>query len=754
MRTSQRLRARACAPRVVSAALLVGACAGAGPPAVAAAAAGWSGYGVGAWPTGSWRPYADQLAVQPRGRRSVPSELREHRQEGALARHDRQPRRRHRRHDERLRAPDLLRAADRPALHAATRPAGAPPRSRACRSASPSAAQPGRRRRRPHDRRHARRLGVRLLAASSRSRRGGGTLTLRDRRAHARSTATALDSGGDRGRTSATSPASSARQELAAGAINHALFVVLKCTAKSDGASATARAPSVERAALRLPGDARRQRAAASDNPDLPPIGARFQLAMSDAQIAALPCPAWKKTILTALAHYGGYVGDTGGPGFGLLFESGATYTVVRRRRPARDVRESERPAAVGRPLRVQHGQRRRLGALPARARAARAVTLTRTVGADALVQSRDVPDSPRRDVGAGPRALEAITEAVESGAGLPEVVRAAARALDASLVLIDRSSVGARRRRALDGRRAGADARRRGRRARTSCASATRSSAGCACAAARSSPAGAAAVVTTLIASEVERAARARARVRGGARPRSCTRCCAREVTDRGDIVARGAELGIDLARGGAVVVVRAHHSRPHGRRLARARARAAERGARASAPGSLAAAARRRRRPARSSCSCPDADDDAGRRVADAIVARAAASLHGFTFAVGHSRVGDDPVDLYRAGNEALLAANVAEARSRRRRCSPSRTPAPTACCCRRMSEDPGGAAALLRRDGRAARRLRRAVRDRPRADARDVPRLRRQRRRHRRSGSSRTATRSATGSSACAT
>src|ERR687890_2863875 len=37
--------------------------------------------------------------------------------------------------------------------------------------------------------------------------------------------------------------------------------------------------------------------------------------------------------------------------------------------------------------------------------------------------------------------ALGAITDAVESGQGLPEVVRAAARALDASLVLIDRSS-------------------------------------------------------------------------------------------------------------------------------------------------------------------------------------------------------------------------------------------------------------------------------------------------------------------------
>src|SRR2546421_12831934 len=37
--------------------------------------------------------------------------------------------------------------------------------------------------------------------------------------------------------------------------------------------------------------------------------------------------------------------------------------------------------------------------------------------------------------------ALGAITDAVEGGAGLPEILRAAARALDASLVLIDRSA-------------------------------------------------------------------------------------------------------------------------------------------------------------------------------------------------------------------------------------------------------------------------------------------------------------------------
>ena len=65
---------------------------------------------------------------------------------------------------------------------------------------------------------------------------------------------------------------------------------------------------------------------------------------------------------------------------------------------------------------------------------------------ADAQPAARRRPGA-RIDLG----ALEAITEAVESGLGLPEVVRAAARALDASLVLIDRSSARARGRRALD---------------------------------------------------------------------------------------------------------------------------------------------------------------------------------------------------------------------------------------------------------------------------------------------------------------
>ena len=47
---------------------------------------------------------------------------------------------------------------------------------------------------------------------------------------------------------------------------------------------------------------------------------------------------------------------------------------------------------------------------------------------------------SAERSKGLDLAALDAITEAVESGAGLPDVVRAAARALEASLVLLDRT--------------------------------------------------------------------------------------------------------------------------------------------------------------------------------------------------------------------------------------------------------------------------------------------------------------------------
>jgi sugar diacid utilization regulator len=260
--------------------------------------------------------------------------------------------------------------------------------------------------------------------------------------------------------------------------------------------------------------------------------------------------------------------------------------------------------------------------------------------------------------------ALGAITDAVESGQGLPEVVRAAARALDASLVLIDRSSavLAVAARSSSDERALMSDApgvgthelrvgdavvgrlRLRGRSGEPSAALLR--------------------LVLTLIASEVERV-RAPERASEAAQEAFLRAVLHRRVTDRGDIVARAAELGIELEGGAAVVVVRAHHFAPteddwRVRVLA-----AAERAARAAAPGAIAAIDDVAADTAgQVLVLAPTADDAETRRTAEAVARELQAALHGFTFSVGYSRVAQDPVDLYRAGNEALLAANVAEA------------------------------------------------------------------------------------------
>jgi hypothetical protein len=98
--------------------------------------------------------------------------------------------------------------------------------------------------------------------------------------------------------------------ELLAGRINHALFLTVDC---SNGRAVYP--------AGNNPG------AACSETDSAPPMGARLQLAMSDAQIDSLSMPAWKTAILRALARYGAYVGDTGGSPWDIAVESGSTYT-------------------------------------------------------------------------------------------------------------------------------------------------------------------------------------------------------------------------------------------------------------------------------------------------------------------------------------------------------------------------------------------------------------------------------------------
>jgi sugar diacid utilization regulator len=256
--------------------------------------------------------------------------------------------------------------------------------------------------------------------------------------------------------------------------------------------------------------------------------------------------------------------------------------------------------------------------------------------------------------------ALGAITDAVEAGAGLPEILRAAARALDASLILIDRSatvlavaarspaderslmrdsddvttielkvadvSVGTLRMRARD----------------------------------QAPDASVLRLVSTLIASEMERT-RAPERASEEASTNFQRSVLDGQIADRDDLIARGRELGINLAEGGSVVVARGHPRKATEDDWRRRLLALALRGARSVAPGAIGA-------PTAEDIGevivlVGDRDGEVGRRVSAAILRELEAGLPGFAFAMGRSRHSGDPLELSRAANEAMLAVNVVE-------------------------------------------------------------------------------------------
>ena len=275
--------------------------------------------------------------------------------------------------------------------------------------------------------------------------------------------------------------------------------------------------------------------------------------------------------------------------------------------------------------------------------------------------------------------ALDEVSDAVESGAGLPAVARAAGRALDASVIVLDSGSsvlavacASPEDERAVMAGEAGTETvelrvaesevgrlryRPRG----------------------EQPPSALLRLVANLIALELERA-RAPERASEAAVGDFLQDLLARRVTDRENIVARAAELGCDLGGGATAVVVRA---RPQGPEEGDWRARVltlAERGARAIERGALAALAEAGW--SRHGASGPNedagmlarrelvilvpgADPAGGRRAATAVLHELEASLPGFVLTVARSRHTAEPADIHRAGAEALLAANVAEAR-----------------------------------------------------------------------------------------
>jgi sugar diacid utilization regulator len=276
----------------------------------------------------------------------------------------------------------------------------------------------------------------------------------------------------------------------------------------------------------------------------------------------------------------------------------------------------------------------------------------------------RDVAESAERrtpDLG----AFAAITDAVEAGAGLPEILRAAARALDASLVLIDRSAsvLAVAARSPADERslmRGGEDVSTVELRVAEAPVGQLRMRSR------EGTPDGALLrLVTTLIASEVERV-RAPERASEEAATSFQRAVLARQISDRDDLIARGKELGTDLSAGASVAVVRAHARTPSEEDWRRRLLAVAGRGARSIVSGSIAAANETDQGAV--VLLVPDGDGETGRRVSSAVLRELEAGLTGFVFRLGRSRRVENPLDLQRAFNEALLALNVAEGDSER--------------------------------------------------------------------------------------
>jgi hypothetical protein len=258
--------------------------------------------------------------------------------------------------------------------------------------------------------------------------------------------------------------------------------------------------------------------------------------------------------------------------------------------------------------------------------------------------------------------ALDTLSEAIESGAGLPAVARAAGAALGASVALIDRSSavlavaasssaeeskllsgegdVGTLELRVADAVVGELRYRRRG----------------------GDPPATLMRMVSTLLALELERS-RAPEWASDEAAGEFVAAVLARKVTDRGDIIARGSELGSVVEAGAGVIFARAA---PRAAQTGDWRARVlvvSLRALRAASSGAIARLGELGDR-AEVGAIVPAEEASQLQRATQALSRELAASLPGFHLTVARSRWVADPVDLYRAGQEALLAVNVAEA------------------------------------------------------------------------------------------
>jgi DNA-binding PucR family transcriptional regulator len=261
-----------------------------------------------------------------------------------------------------------------------------------------------------------------------------------------------------------------------------------------------------------------------------------------------------------------------------------------------------------------------------------------------------------RRQAAPSGAALETLSEAVESGAGLPETARRAGAALGAIVALIDSRG-------AVLAVAAGSPSEERELLSKKEGVTAidlrvSEEVVG----QLRFRPRGDVPepwllrAVTTLLALEVERT-RAPELAGEAAVGSFVNAVLDREIADRRDLIARGKELGTDLENGGTVLIVKLHARRPaEGDSQARALT-IVGRAARGIVPTALASL-----RQDHVAVVVPGPDEATSRRAAESVLRSIDDAMPGFSVVVGRSRVAIDPMDMHRAAGEALLAANVA--------------------------------------------------------------------------------------------
>jgi DNA-binding PucR family transcriptional regulator len=269
----------------------------------------------------------------------------------------------------------------------------------------------------------------------------------------------------------------------------------------------------------------------------------------------------------------------------------------------------------------------------------------------------------PGRELGGVDEAsLQAVTAAVESGAGLPEVARALARAMDASLAVTDsrgvtlavaaRSTADERSLLAdgadvsvLELRVADAIVGALRMRARKEVSDVIRG------------------LLVALVAGEVQRL-RSPERAAEAAAAELLGALLGSEPPDSERSAKYARELALEIEAGVSLLVARAHPQAPTEDGWRERVRTLSERGARSASSRSIAALSDREEAVgAEVLLLVPGGDEAVASRAAEAILRELEAGLAGCTFALGRSRVVSDHAELRRAASEALLAANVAE-------------------------------------------------------------------------------------------